>query len=57
MVGSDITAMYLAARAGHGKIVKILIKGGANINVTKSYGLHKGSIKRLLFLSVMKKLL
>ena len=41
-IGSEITPMYLASRAGHTEVVRILVKAGANVNATKSFGFHQG---------------
>ena len=41
-IGSDVTAVYLAARAGHPNIVETLAKAGANVNATKAFAYHNG---------------
>ena len=41
-VGSEVTALYLAARAGHADVVRLLIKAGADVNTAKSFADQSG---------------
>ena len=43
-MGSNITPLYLAARAGYADVVRRLIKAGCDINITKDFSYHTGIV-------------
>jgi ankyrin repeat protein len=42
IVGTGVTPLYLAARAGYADIIRKLVRAGANVNTAKDFGEQTG---------------